>query len=70
MEAKLCHPACPGLSTSEQHLRTKAQTGPKCREARSRSPRKHLREQRGTIITLLNNNNKNLNLAGNRGHEI
>ena len=50
MGAKLHHPACPELSASEQHLQTKDQTGPKRREARSRSPWKHLREQSRTTI--------------------
>ena len=42
--------ACPGLSAREQNLWTKALTGPKRQEARRRSPRKHLKEQRRTII--------------------
>ena len=37
--------ACPGLSASEEHLLMKARTGPKRREARSRTPQKHLNEQ-------------------------
>ena len=37
--------ACPGLSAIEEHLLTKAQTGPKHLEAISRTPCKHLKQE-------------------------
>ena len=45
MGVKSHHLACPGLSAREEHLLTKAWTRPKRREARSRTPRKHLKNK-------------------------